>query len=156
MRFAEEKDLPALLALINGAFRVETWFIRGDRLTPERILEHFAAGRFLVAEEDGAIAGCVYVEIRGNRGYLGLLSVDPGRQKSGLGRRLVAAAEEFAREMGARHMDLTVVNLRTELPPLYEKLGYRVIGAEPIYEEMVPRILESCHFVRMSKPLGNG
>lgn len=153
-RFADEKDLPAVLTLVNGAFRVETYFIRGDRLTPERLHEHFAAGRFLVAEQDNALTGCVYVELHGKRGYLGLLSVDPAHQKSGLGRRLVAAAEEFAREMGARHMDLTVVNLRTELPPIYQKLGYTVIGEQPVYEHMVPRILESCHFIRMSKPLG--
>ncbi|MGA8109588.1 MAG: GNAT family N-acetyltransferase [Acidobacteriaceae bacterium] len=156
LRFAEESDLPALLPLINDAFRVETYFIRGDRLTPERIRDHFAAGRFLVAAEDGALAGCVYVELHGNRAYFGLLSVDPSRQKTGLGRRLVAAAEEFAREMGAHRMDLTVVNLRRELPPYYAKLGYTVIGEEPIREEMVPRILEHCHFIRMSKPLGNG
>ncbi|HEX4038666.1 MAG TPA: GNAT family N-acetyltransferase [Acidobacteriaceae bacterium] len=156
LRFAEESDSPALLALVNEAFRVETHFIRGDRLTPERLRDHFAAGRFLVAQEDTAIAGCVYVEIRGNRAYLGLLAVDRARQKTGLGRRLAAAAEEFAREMGARYIDLTVVNLRRELPPYYAKLGYTVIGEEPIREEMVPRILEHCHFIRMSKPLGNG
>ncbi len=68
----------------------------------------------------------------GERSYLGLLSVDPARQKIGLGRRLVAAAEEFAREMGSHHMDLTVVNLRTELPPFYRKLGYVENGTEPI------------------------
>ncbi|HEX4065608.1 MAG TPA: GNAT family N-acetyltransferase [Acidobacteriaceae bacterium] len=155
-RFAEVSDLPALLTLINGAFRVETHFIRGDRLTAERIHDHFAAGRFLIAEENQSLAGCAYVELHGKRGYLGLLSVDPARQKTGLGRRLVAAAEEFAREMGARHMDLTVVNLRTELPPIYEKLGYTVIGEEPIREEMVPRVIRNCHFIRMSKPLGTG
>lgn len=156
IRFADESDLPPLMTLINDAFRVETYFIRGDRLTPERIRDHFAAGRFLVAEQDQAIAGCVYVELHGSRAYLGLLSVNPFRQKAGLGRRLVAAAEEFARELGARAMDLTVVNLRKELPPWYAKLGYSVIGEEPIREEMVPRILEHCHFIRMSKPLGNG
>jgi N-acetylglutamate synthase-like GNAT family acetyltransferase len=153
-RFAEESDLPALLPLINDAFRVETWFIRGDRLTPERLREHFRAGRFLIAEEDHAVAGCVYVELHGKRAYLGLLSVDRGRQKNGLGRRLVAAAEEFGREMGARVIELTVVNLRKELPGWYAKLGYAVVGEEPIREEMVSRIVQHCHFIRMSKPLG--
>lgn len=153
-RFADESDLPALLALINDAFRVEAYFIRGDRVTPERLREHFDAGRFLVGEEDQRIGGCVYVELHGKRAYLGLLSVDPGRQKNGLGRGLVGAAEEFAREMGARVIDLTVVNLREALPPWYARLGYSVIGEEPIYEHMVPRILQHCHFIRMSKPLG--
>jgi len=77
---------------------------------------------------DGALAAGVYVEMRGDRSYLGLLSVDPGKQKTGLGRRMVAAAEEFAREMGSHAMDMTVVNLRTELPPFYEKLGLEKLG----------------------------
>ncbi len=153
-RFAEERDLPAIMSLVNEAFAPETFFIRGDRLDTEKTRGYFDRGRFLLAEEDGAPVACVYVELHGDRAYLGLLSVDPARQKGGIGRRLVAATEEFAREMGARHMDLTVVNLRTELPPLYQKLGYSVVGTEPIREEMVPRLKLPCHFIRMSKPLG--
>ncbi|MGC2637927.1 MAG: GNAT family N-acetyltransferase [Acidobacteriaceae bacterium] len=155
-RFAEERDLDPLMRLVNQAFGVESFFIRGDRLDPERTRDCFRKGRFLLAEENGALAGCVYVELHGDRSYLGLLSVDPSRQKTGLGRRLVAAAEEFAREMGSRRMELTVVHLRTELPPFYEKLGYATVGTEPIREEMVPRVTQLCHFIRMSKPLGNG
>jgi N-acetylglutamate synthase-like GNAT family acetyltransferase len=154
IRFAEESDLPTLLDLINKAFKVEAFFIVRDRLIPEETLAYFTKGRFLIAEEDGSLAGVVYVELRGDRSYLGLLSVDPDRQKSGLGRRLTTAAEEFAREMGSRHMDLTVVNLRTELPPFYEKLGYQVVGTEPIRKEMEARVTQPCHFIRMSKPLG--
>lgn len=154
LRFAEESDLPAILDLTNRAFRVESFFIQGERLDPERVRQYFEKGRFLLAEEAAALAGSVYVELRGDRSYLGLLAVDPDRQKSGLGRRLVAAAEEFAREMGAHHMDLTIVNLRTELPPFYQKLGYIVTGTEPIREDMVPRVTQPCYFIRMAKPLG--
>jgi predicted N-acetyltransferase YhbS len=155
LRFAEEPDLPALTALINRAFKVEAFFIVRDRLTAEEALAYFRKGRFLLAEDNSALAGVVYVELRGDRSYLGLLSVNPELQKSGLGRRLMAAAEEFAREMGSHHMDLTVVNLRTELPPFYRKLGYTEDGTEPIRPDMVPRILQPCHFIRMTKPLGN-
>lgn len=154
-RFADESDQGQLLALINQAFEIEAFFIRGDRLAPQRLRQHMQTGRFLLAEEEGHLLGCVYVELHGEAAYLGLLSVAPARQKTGLGRRLVAAAEEFAREMGARRMDLTVVNLRTELPPYYEKLGYQLAGTEPIREEMVARVTQPCHFVRMSKPLGS-
>ena len=153
-RFANESDQTALQSLINRAFAVESFFIRGDRVTPERLRESMQTGRFLLAEDEGQLVGCVYVELQGDSAYLGMLSIEPGRQKSGLGRRLVAAAEEFAREMGARRMDLTVVNVRTELPPYYRKLGYEVVGTEPIREEMVARVKQPCHFVRMSKPLG--
>lgn len=153
-RFAEESDQNALMSLINSAFAVESFFIRGDRVTPEQIEEYMQGGRFLLAEDAGALLGCVYVEVHGEHAYLGLLSVDPERQKAGLGRGLVAAAEEFAREMGARRMDLTVVNLRTELPPFYQKLGYALAGTEPIRDHMAPRITQPCHFIRMSKRLG--
>ena len=32
--------------------------------------------------DEGGLAGCVYLELRGERAYLGLLSVDPARQKA--------------------------------------------------------------------------
>ncbi len=153
-RFAEESDLEALTALINQAFQVERFFKTNDRLSLESTREYFAKGRYLLAEEEGALAGCVYVELQGNRCYLGMLSVDPARQKSGLGRRLVAAAEEFAREMRAHQMVLTVVNLRTELPPFYQKLGYHITGMEPIPEALARQVNQPCYFIRMTKKLG--
>jgi N-acetylglutamate synthase-like GNAT family acetyltransferase len=155
-RFADESDTGRLLTLINQAFAVEAFFHIGTRLDTARIKPYFQKGRFLVAEFDGALVGCVYVELHAEESYLGLLSVDPKVQKTGLGQRLVAAAEEFAREMGARRMDLTVVNLRTELPPYYAKLGYTTVGEEPIPEQMQARVNQPCHFIRMSKPLGDG
>lgn len=156
LRFATESDLPALTALINAAFKVEAFFIERDRLTLDEARAYFANGRFLLAKENNALAGVVYVELRGDRSYLGLLSVDPTLQRSGLGRRLMAAAEEFAREMGSHHMDLSVINLRTELPPFYRKLGYSEAGTAPIHDHMKERVKQPCHFIRMSKPLGNG
>jgi GNAT superfamily N-acetyltransferase len=156
LRFAEESDLPVLMDVVNRAFAVESFFKTADRLDEEHTRRYFREGRFLLAEEEGALLGCVFVQIHGEQAYLGLLSVAPGRQNSGLGRRLVAAAEEFAREMGAHRMELTVVNLRVELLPLYEKLGYQVVGTEAIPEEMTHRVNQPCHFIRMAKPLGNG
>jgi GNAT superfamily N-acetyltransferase len=143
------------MALINQAFKVEAFFIEGDRLSPEDTRAYFKKGRFLLADENSALAGVIYVELRSDRSYFGLLSVNPDLQKTGLGRRLIAAAEEFAREMGAHHMDITVVNLRTELPPFYRKLGYIDDGTAPVRPDMIPRLLQPCHFIKMTKPLGN-
>jgi ribosomal protein S18 acetylase RimI-like enzyme len=154
VRFAEESDLARIMDLVNRAFRVEGFFIDGDRLNDDRLRGYFDHGRFLLAEENGTLAGCVYVELHSDYAYLGLLSVEPSFQRIGLGRRLATAAEEFAREMGTHRMDLTVVNLRTELPPLYEKLGYTIVGTEPIRKEMESRVTQPCHFIRMSKTLG--
>ena len=83
MRIAEITDAEAITRLINQAFLVEKFFIDGDRIDLDQVRAHFAKGEFLVAENNGALAGCVYIEARGNRSYLGLLSIDPSRQRSG-------------------------------------------------------------------------
>src|SRR5713226_9192112 len=84
-RPANLADVEALVSLINGAFRVELPFIEGDRIDAEGVRSYMAKGKFLVVEEAAGLTGCVYVELRGDRGYLGLLGVDPPRQGTGLG-----------------------------------------------------------------------
>ncbi|MGC8549201.1 MAG: GNAT family N-acetyltransferase [Acidobacteriaceae bacterium] len=154
LRFATEPELPALMGLINRAFAVEKFFKQNDRLTPESTREYFHRGRFLVSGPPDRPQACVFVELKGDRAYLGLLSVDPASQKTGLGTRLVNAAEEYARELGALHIDLTIVNVRQELPGYYNRLGYTVSGTEPIPPAMIGPVSMPCHFVRMTKPLG--
>src|ERR1700744_5083054 len=109
----------------------------------------------MVLEEDGHLQGCVYLELRGERAYLGLLSTNPARQRAGIGTRLTTAAEEFARESGCRYMDLRVVNLREELPPIYQKFGYVVTGTEEVDVEIVQHFTQPAHFIVMSKKLGH-
>lgn len=151
LRVAEPSEADAVAALINAAFRVERFFIDGDRITAEQVRRQFHSGRFLVLEEAGRLVGCVYVEPRGERAYLGLLSIAPELQGGGLGSRLITAAEEHARAAGCRHMDLQTVNVRTELPPFYRRRGYAESGAAPFPPEAKPKI--PCHFVKMTKAL---
>ena len=149
IRRAESGEAEAVARVINSAFGpAEGFFIQGDRISPDGVRDLFGKGAFLVA---GDYAGVVYVERRGERAYLGLLSVAPARQGEGFGKQLTAAAEDHAREHGGRFMDLRVVNLRTELPPMYQKLGYVESGTEP-WPEGVPSKLP-CHFLCMSKAL---
>jgi ribosomal protein S18 acetylase RimI-like enzyme len=151
---ATESDFIPLLRLINTAFEVERFFKHEDRLDEATLKAYFQKGSFLVMEEGGKLAAAVYTERKGDRAYLGLLSVDPSHQGHGLGKRMTAAAEEFARELGAHFMDLTVVNLRTELPLIYGKLGYRVTGTAPFPSDQMP-VSQPCHFICMSKELGH-
>jgi GNAT superfamily N-acetyltransferase len=151
-RFAEAADVAVLVALVNAAFQVEKFFKIGERTDTAEIEHSLETGRFLLLEDGRELLGSVYVEARGERGYLGMLSVAPKRQRQGIGTRLMAAAEEFCREQGCRHMDITVVDVRTELPPLYKKYGYRVTGTAPFPAEQMP-VRMPCSFVIMSKPL---
>ena len=150
IRIARAADAPVIAAMINRAFAVEHFFVHGERTSVAEVEAMFRKGRFLVCE-DPAPAACVYVELRGERGYFGLLSVDPARQKTGLGRRLVEAAEVFCRAAGCRAMDMRFVDVRSELPAFYARLGYAPTGTEPFPSEVPTK--QPVHFVTMSKAL---
>ena len=147
IRRAEPSDAPTLVIIINGAFRVERFFIEGDRIDIDQVRELLGKGEFLIAED----TGCVYVEPRGTRCYLGLLSVNPAVQGTGLGRKLLTAAEQRARELCCEFIDIRVVNLREELPPFYRRLGYVECGTSE-FTPGVPTLMP-CHFLHMFKPL---
>src|SRR5687768_11987966 len=91
-RTADLTDAEALVPLINRAFEIELQFFDTERIDLAETLEHLKKGTFLLAEENGKLAGCDYVELRGQAGYFGLLSVDPAYQGRGLGRKLVDQA----------------------------------------------------------------
>jgi GNAT superfamily N-acetyltransferase len=165
IRRATESEVEALTRLINRAFEVERFFIYGDRIDAAGTLQYFGKGTFLVEDGEESPAACadtpsacadtpsacVYVELRGERAYFGLLSIDPARQRSGLGKTMIAAAEDFGRAAGCRFMDINVVNLREELPPYYRSLGYSESGKSP-FPAGAPTKLP-CHFIHMSKAL---
>jgi GNAT superfamily N-acetyltransferase len=151
MRVAEAADAPAIARLVNAAFRPERFFIDTDRTDPEKVAALLRKGKFLLLFEGQTLAGCVYTELRGERGYFGLLAVDPQHQRSGLGARLISAAEQHCRSAGCRFMDLTFVNVRQELPAYYKRFGYVESGALPFPEDQVVKI--PVHLVQMSKPL---
>jgi GNAT superfamily N-acetyltransferase len=130
---------------------VERFFLGADRIDIHEVRARLRRGRFILAEQNGAIIGCVYVEPGDERAYLGLLSVEPSLQRAGIGKRLMDAAEDHCRAAGCRFMDLRVVNVRTELPPYYQKRGYVQTGAMPFPEEV--HTVLPCHLLIMSKPL---
>lgn len=151
---AEPCDAVAIARLVNEAYRVEDFFKVGDRTDAREIGDLLEQDRFfIVRDDDDEPAGSVYVAIKAGRGYFGMLSVHPRAQGSGLGRRLIEAAEAFCLERGCREMDLWVVNLRDDLKPWYGKLGYRESGTEPWPADEMHRLSRPAHFVVMSKQL---
>src|SRR6267378_8353831 len=131
IRAAVHGDIDSLACLINSAFRAEQPFIEGDRIDPDGVRAYMEKGEFLLAEDSSALIGCIFVELRGDRGYVGLLGVDPSRQGTGLGRKLMDAAENFFREAGCIAVDLRVISARTALPAFYRHLGYVETGTAP-------------------------
>ena len=154
-RFATSEEVLALVRVINAAYRVEDFFVSGDRTTEKDIQARLAVpnARFLVIGDPGQadLAGAVYVEVRGVRGYFGMLAVDPVRQKQGLGRALVVAAEDHCRAAGCRALDIDVVDLRCELPAFYAAFGFIPVGTAPFPHPA--KLRRDAHLVLMTKEL---
>src|ERR1019366_8999606 len=135
------------VALINSAFAIETFF-DGTRTNPGQLAAMLEKGTILVLESNappGQLLASVYTELRGNRGYLGQLAVASAYQGSGLARRLVMAAEESFRIQGCDAIDITVLSLRPELPPIYRRYGYFESGTEPFHPHAPLASGQECH-----------
>jgi ribosomal protein S18 acetylase RimI-like enzyme len=153
IRPATAADRARLIPLINAAFSIET-FLEVARTDEDRLAAMMEKGTVLLAEDgSGRVLGSVYTELRGSRGYLGMLAVDPAHQGSGLGRRLLAEAESRFRTLGCEAVDITVLSLRPELPPIYRRLGFVETGTEEFLgaRDLKPGL--ECHCIVMSKKL---
>jgi ribosomal protein S18 acetylase RimI-like enzyme len=151
IRTAKEIDASAIARLVNTAFLVEQFFIERDRTNPKTVRGLMEKGKFLLAEEGPNLVGSIYMELRGERGYFGMLSIEPARQGMGVGRQLVDAVEKLFREAGCKFSDLKIVDVRTELHTLYRRWGYLDAGTA-VYDDPTPTKIP-VHFILMSKPL---
>jgi len=153
IRVAAMDDRTAMMPAINEAFAIEK-FLEGTRTDEQRLAEMMESGEFLIAQNgSGRIVASVYVEIKGARGYLGMLAVDPTEQGKGLGRVMVDAVENYCRAKGCSGVDLVVISLRTDLPPFYRKLGYTETGTEEFHPSRKLKPGVQCHCIAMSKEL---
>lgn len=151
LRTAVSQDVPAIVDLINRAFSVEKFFKSGERIDAAGLTEMMNSGEFLLRESAGALIACVFVRITGERCYAGTLAVEPSQQKSGIGRRMMREAEEYARAHGCEVLDIRIVNVRPELSEIYTKLGFLPTGIESA--EVIKTATQPVHFITMSKPL---
>lgn len=140
IRLATAHDVPAIVALVNSAYRgessragwaTETDLLGGIRIDDERLATTMATegNVVLLHEEDGAIVACVHLERRPAYSYLGMLTTKPTLQASGIGRRMLAAAEAWAvTHWQSQAMHMTVIVQRETLIAWYERRGYARTG----------------------------
>ncbi|WP_348264996.1 GNAT family N-acetyltransferase [Telmatobacter sp. DSM 110680] len=153
IRAATSADRPRLIAMINAAFAIET-FLEGTRTDDERLAAMMQKGEILIAEDDdGHILASIYSELRGSRGYLGMLAVHPAHQRGGLGRQMLAAAEDRFRMQGCQAIDITVLSLRPELLPIYRRFGFVETGVEKFHPTQPLKDGKDCHCIIMSKTI---
>jgi GNAT superfamily N-acetyltransferase len=140
---AGETDLEALTDLMNAAYggtgEVAGWthvkdFLVGDRTSVSALRAEIQASphaQLLIVRSPGtgALRGSVWLEPRSATvWYLGSLTVAPREQNSGLGRRILEAAERRMAGAGAIKVVIDVLNVRGALLAWYERRGYSLTG----------------------------
>jgi ribosomal protein S18 acetylase RimI-like enzyme len=169
-RPAQLADIPAIVELVNSAYRGETgkqgWTTEADLLDGQRTDEEEIT-RLLQAEDsmillcllDGEILASVHLERHDEGAYLGMLSVNPIWQSLGLGKRLMAETEDIAsQQWAAEKMLMQVITLRHDIIAFYERYGYVKTGrtlpfptSEKYGIQKVPGLL----LEYLEKPLAN-
>ena len=137
-------DLPAIPRLL-----LETWLDAYGSFIPREDLAGYLDSQYsqaqlealfadsdvtgLVAEADGALAGYakLYHARSEQRFYVHQLYILPARQGLGLGRRLMACAEERARALGADRIWLGVMVKNVRAVAWYKNMGYTVTETLP-------------------------
>jgi GNAT superfamily N-acetyltransferase len=133
-------DTEKLTALVNSAYRGESskqgWTSESHLLDGQRIDDVFMLS-YLQDENvtilkyvnhRGQITGCVYLEIKNDKLYLGMLTVSPVEQGKGIGKQLLTRADEYARSKSLEAITITVITTRHELIAWYQRHGYRPTG----------------------------
>jgi len=143
-RKAATTDAQNIAALINSAYRGETsrlgWTTEADLLTGARtevdeVLSLIAADNsmLLLCLDGPTLLGSVTLEKHGSAAqpvaHLGMFAVQPHQQGRGIGKQLLAFAEQTAVEAwGVSSMAMSVITLRQELISFYQRRGYRLTG----------------------------
>jgi len=137
---ASIEDIPQLVSLINSAYRGEAskqgWTTEADLLEGE-LRTDIPTLTSLMNEPDGLILkysthegifGSVYLKKQDRGLYLGMLTVSPKKQAAGIGKDLMKAAEQIAKEKNCSCIFMNVISVRDELVAWYERQGYYKTG----------------------------
>lgn len=137
---ADIHDIPELVKLINSAYRGpgakkgwthEADLISGDIRIDDTELEKIINDPSAVILKymiNDTILGCVYLHQYDDVMYLGMLSVDPLSQALGIGKKILAGADEYALQKNCRSVEMNVISKRKELIAWYQKYGYHDSG----------------------------
>ena len=126
IRPARSDDADAVTAVVGAAFVIYVPRLGGVEPWPMRLdyAGIIADGQTWVAEEGSEVVGVVVLEDQADHLLLDVLAVSPGHQGSGVGRRLMALAEEQAEDRGFDEVRLFTNAVMTENIAYYPKRGY--------------------------------
>jgi GNAT superfamily N-acetyltransferase len=153
--------------LINSVYKTSEdglWIEGALRTTEAEVATLIRHGELAAATSEGIIVGSVRTHrLDPQVGEFGMLAAAPARRGLGIGRALVAFAEDWARRSGLASMQLEVLTPRDWTHPSkaflmqwYERIGYRHIrtGAlDEAYPALAPLLATPCDFAVYRKDL---
>ncbi|KAK1758889.1 acyl-CoA N-acyltransferase [Echria macrotheca] len=171
-RVATPEDAAIIQPLVQSAYRGESsrqgWtteadLLTGDRIDVQGITEKITkpnSAVLMATDARGVLVGCCEVlKLNSDVAYFGMFAVDPRRQAGGLGRQVLAHAEDYCRKQwGIKKMEMSVIWTRKELIAWYMRRGYKKTGEErPFPHHELPEgaaLQEDLHFEVLEKELG--
>lgn len=129
LRTATLDDVDAIMAIETAAFGLTAW--TRDTMAREVASEW---GRYVVAVDDAhEVVGYVGLRAVGVEGDIQTIAVGAAARGSGLGRRLLAQAQQDARDRGVQELFLEVREDNAPARALYRSEGFEEIGVRPGY-----------------------
>ncbi|KAH7157808.1 acyl-CoA N-acyltransferase [Dactylonectria estremocensis] len=168
-RIATPDDAAQVQALVEAAFRAEDsrpdWTAdmklgSSFRIGVETILSQITkpdSAILMATDGNGALVGSVEVSRRDDLARVSMLAVDLRRQQGGLGRQVLAHAEDYClRTWGVHRIGLNALSTREQLISWYMRRGYQKTGkSSPFPNERLGELelSEDLHFVELEKDL---
>jgi GNAT superfamily N-acetyltransferase len=139
-RKAIMSDVDAIVQLVNSAYRGESsragWTTEADlldglRTSANEIQQLIASDGaiILLCLDETVLMGSICIEKAQDTAHIGMFVVNPSSQGQGIGKQLLAAAENLAQQTWAvQTYHMHVITLRYELIAFYERRGYQRTG----------------------------
>lgn len=100
-------------------------FLLTDSARPDTWRPHLLAGTLWIAESEQRPVGYLAARIEEERLHIDELDVERSHQGRGIGRRLLAAAVDWARDHGIGRVSLTTFRSIPWNGPFYASFGFR-------------------------------
>ena len=140
IRFATEKDLPAMLAIYKPYVENTTYSFEYDvpclRTFTQRFYDHVAQFPWLVWEEEGEILGYAYGSLPFERAAYGWCAEASVYLKSeargqGIGKKLYEALEKILKAQGYCKIYAIITSENAASLAFHRKMGYKFTGEFP-------------------------
>ena len=122
IRDMADRDTEQVIALWHACGVSRPW---NDPARDIAFARRDAHSTVLVAELGGRVVASAMVGEDGHRGWVYYVAADPERQGKGLGRTMMASAENWLKARGVWKVQLLVREDNARVRQFYEHLGYR-------------------------------